>query len=365
MSGINLSGDQTFELWDATRSAYPWKDKLAELLKYQSYPFMSQWAGPDRVTFDGGTQITFDVMLGDNGSAKMVKPYQTTAVSVTETLAQMSAPWRSAQAEYSISTDEIRRNAGNDVKLVDLRKLRRQGAMMSMANMLEEKAWAAPTSSTDDTNPYGVPYWIVPITGTQATSDPTGAFQGSNASGFSTCGGIDASVAANARWRNWNATWSNSSGEITTADVLRMGRMLRHLNFKAPMMASAYEPGGGIDNLRLYACETIIQNLEKLARSQNDQLGSDVLKYQNMTLVKGIPVEWVPVLDADTTLPMYAINHDHWKVFVMEGEYFNETTPPVDRELHRVITTFVDLDYNFMVTNRQRAGGLISYVAGT
>jgi len=47
----------------------------------------------------------------------------------------------------------------------------------------------------------------------------------------------------------------------------------------------------------------------------------------------------------------------------MEGDNFRETGPMNSRELHDVFTTHVDLQFNFICINRQKGGGVISYVA--
>jgi hypothetical protein len=156
--------------------------------------------------------------------------------------------------------------------------------------------------------------------------------------------------------------WSNDDGNIEDADITKITRMLRRLHFKSPMFVKD-STEGGYKNLRLYTTEAIIEALEDRARKNNDNLAGDVAKYAGATVIKNLPVQWVEYLDADTSNPLYAINHDYFFPFVMEGDFFRETGPMNDRTQKDVFTTFVDLEFNYLCTNRQRAGGMISHVA--
>jgi hypothetical protein len=229
-----------------------------------------------------------------------------------------------------------------------------------LANLLEEFAWQAPSGPADDLHPMGIPYWLVPITSDQQTSGTCG-HQGENPEGFDDCGGIDASDAANARWRSYNDAWTSTDGTIGDDDVIKITRMLRRLHFRPPVMVSDAE-ARRLQNLRIYTNETILEALEDRARENNDQLGRDVGQYAGATVIRNIPVLWVEQLDADATHPLYAVNHNCFHPFVMDGDYFRETGPMNSRDQHDVFTTFVDLQFNFVCVNRQRAGGVISRV---
>jgi hypothetical protein len=264
-----------------------------------------------------------------------------------------------ATADYSISRQEIMRNRSKS-RLISLVESRRTAALEDLANLLEEYAWQAPASPADDLHPMGIPYWLAPITAAQQAA---GAFghQGGNPTGFADCGGIDASGDANARWRNYNDAWTNGDGDIADEDITKITRMLRRLHFRSPVFIQDAD-SGSYQNLRLYASEKVLEALEDRARKNNDELGADVGRFAGATVIKNIPVIWVEQLDADTTNPLYAINHAYFHPFVMDGDFFRETGPMNSRDQHDVFTTFVDLQFNFICTNRQRAGGVISRV---
>jgi len=174
--------------------------------------------------------------------------------------------------------------------------------------------------------------------------------------------GIDASSDTYSRWRNYNDTWDNSAGSITEDSITRMGTMFRHLDFSAPKYMSEIDQPP-FKRLRLCACETILASAEKRARMQNDSIGADLGRYQGATVYKGHPFRWVEYLDNDSTYPLYMLNLEYWQMRVFEQKYFREDVPQRDVKQPDVFTTWIDLAYALVNTNRQLGGGVITYVA--
>ncbi|NLW87296.1 MAG: phage major capsid protein [Planctomycetes bacterium] len=355
----DLSNDILRDLLKTTCEAHPWDGKFESLRKYHDYPVCNMWFAEDRVVFDGGTSIVRNVQLGENGSAKFTRPYEPASPTVVDVQGRLRAEWVQATADYSISRQEIMRNRGRE-RLISLVVSRRQAAMEDLANLLEDYAWQSPSGPADDLHPMGIPYWISPITAAQQTAQEYG-HQGGNPAGFLNCGGIDCSDAANQRWRNYNDSWAQAGGEIGDDDIIKITRMLRRLRFRSPVFLNDID-GDSYRNLRLYTNEHVLESLEEYARLNNDSIGTDIGKYAGATVIKNLPVIWVEQLDADETNPLYAINHACFHPFVMEGDFFRETGPMNSRRQHDVFTTFVDLQFNFICTNRQRAGGVISRI---
>ncbi|MFH0982773.1 MAG: hypothetical protein V2A79_14715 [Planctomycetota bacterium] len=373
-SGVDLSvtaslGNSTLrDLLRTTQENLPWDGKFETLLKYNDYMVVNQWFRQDKVMFDGGTAIVRNVQLTENGTARMTQPYEPAAPATADVQGRLRANWVQATADYSVSRQEMLRNRGK-AKLIDLVKSKRIACMADLANLLEEQAWAAPSSSSDTLNAFGIPYFLVPITGAQVTA-ATHGHQGTYLSGFSDCFGIDpAQTSPDAsRWKSYNDVWTTTDGSIAAADVIKMTRMLRRLRFTSPYIAGL--EAGTDRKTRLYAVETVVESLEQRARQNNDSLGADVGMFAGIKssaggpLVSGIPVEtlWVEV-STYYAYPLIAINHDYCYPFVMEGDFFRETPDVNDRSQHDVFTTFEDIQFNFVCINRQRAGGVISYVA--
>lgn len=346
------------DLLHTTQAKTKWDGQFEVLQKYHLYPVINQWFAKDKMMIDGGTSIVRNVQLTEGGRAHFTRPYTPESPAVVDVQGRMRANWTQLVNDYSISRQEMLRNR-SEPKLIDLVKTKRIECLMSIANILEETAWASPADSNDDLPPMGIPYWLVPVTAAQIAAGTYG-HAGGNPSGFSDCGGIDASAAANSRWRSYVDYWTNDDGDLTDDDIIKITRMLRRLHFEPPSIVTDLNMKGLV-NLRLYTTEAILEALEDRARKNNDALGADVAKFAGATVIKGIPVSWNEIIDADTGNPLYAVNHDFFQPFVMEGDYFRETEAMNSREQHDVFTTFVDLQFNYICTNRQRAGGQIAY----
>jgi len=361
MSAGGVSNEALLDLLKTTQKNLPWDGGFEVLQKHQTYEVINRWFAEDRVESAGGTSIQRNVQITETGNAEFVRLYQPTDPNVSDVQAQIDVPWRQVQTHYSIDRRELLRNNGpaGYIKLV---KSRRTDAMVDLANLLEERAWQSPPSSSDDLYPYGIAYWIVPITGAQVTAATSG-FQGANPSGFSSCGGIDASDSDYARWRSYNDVWDSTDGTIADADVTKLCTMFRKLRFVSPITVEQLNTPP-LSNLRCYASDTTLGSFEDYARENNDNLGTDVGRFAGATVFKNIPILYADYLDDDASYPFYMINHNYFRPFVLEGDFFRETGPMNDRRQHDVFTTFVDLSFNFVCTNRQRAGGVISYVAG-
>ncbi len=374
MSGVALNTDQTLDVWKVTLESHQWKNKdLDYLFPLHNWVALDLMFAKDRIVPESGTQIKRQLIYRENGSTRWVNPGEVRTRSTIDVVTEITLPFVGAAGEHSILSAEIRRNA-NRAKLKSLAAARRATATMDMGVELESKFWAMPETSNNK-YPYGMPYWIVPITGAQVTAGTdSGAHQGGRPAGFTAVAGIDPEDATFSRWQSYNASWSNASADITETDVQRMGKMFRHLKWRAPMIATDVKQPK-FDRLRIYTDETIIDNYSKFVRTQRDDLGSDGGKYYGAglngsgePLFKGLNLIWVEELDtADTTNrganPLYMINHNYYYPVVEEGTYFREDVPMRSVDQPDLFTTWVDLNFNILCDNRQLGGGLISYVA--
>jgi|GEM_PF-2334931 len=374
-SGVALNRSDSFDLWKVTTRNYDWDDKSMDyLFPQREFLVVDQWFQKDRMQQDPGTEIERQVVYRENGSTTFYDPGETRTSSSMNVVAVLRLPYVSCYAEYSALDAEIRRNAGR-AKLKGILSSKRGTAKMDMAVTLDEKGWDMPDTANNKL-PHGIPYWIVPITGAQVTAGTaSGAHQGQNPTGFSTCANIDASDSTYSRWRNYNAGWTNSSGEITEEDLLRLGKMRRSLKFKSPhIVADIHKPM--YSKFRHYTCETIIDSYSAALRRLKDDIGgNDPARYYGAGMADtgepmffGSPVHLAEPLDtADTTnrgaYPWYSLNHDYFYPVVEQGMYFSEDGPWRTKEQPDLYTTYVELAFNFLCTNRQLAGGVISYVA--
>ena len=366
--GIDFGTEDALDLWKTTRENYPWLNKFDVLQERHDYPVMNRWCQEKKTTFLGGTQIIHDVMLDDSGAAQMILPNAVRTYDVDNVMAQINVPWRQINSFYVTNFQEMSRNRGSGQRLVNLLDVRRTDSAYSLANKLEDIAWKTPASSTDNVNPYGVPYWVTPITTAQVSAGTTGHI-GANpyyldGNAIANTGGIDASTSPNSRWRNYVDVWSNNTFEMTETDVEKVVKMMYEINFKPPRNATDIE-NGFTDRFRFYTSLVVLLAMEKKARLNNDSLGADLGRFAGSTVVRGIAVERVDSLDeADllpngVTHPFFALNHDAFMPFVMEGDFFRETGPMNDVAQPDTFITNVDMQFNFICRNRRQQGVIV------
>lgn len=83
----------------------------------------------------------------------------------------------------------------------------------------------------------------------------------------------------------------------------------------------------------------------------------------------GRPVVWIEDIDGVSgttfgTFPFYMINFDYIYPIAHSKRWLFERPPAVDEVSQPdVATTWMDSKYNFFAEDRQKAGGVISYVA--
>lgn len=336
-------------------------------LQYQSYLVCDKWFGSDKIQIESGTSIKRNIILDDSGNAIHVRLYQKVPVNQTDVNKQLTAPWVQARTHYTIERREALRNRAPS-RYVDLLKTKRVDGMVSLANLIELDGWKAPQNSTDDLNPRGLPYWlnkVIPSAGSgySASIDvTTGGFVGRRVlwnDGTQTTtdvGGIDPT--AESKWRNYAAVYS----AVSTSDLIRaMRKAFYATSFKAPMMVKDLN-SGPLGKYRIYCPLTTLIQLEELAQAQNvgsDLLGPDLAKFHGITAFRRVPLEYAPLLDSDTSEPVYMVNHNNIYPFVQDGDWLRENEPMSDVESNNVFVTIVDNSYQFFNKNRRTSGAVI------
>jgi hypothetical protein len=229
-------------------------------------------------------------------------------------------------------------------KIFDLVKVRRVAAMLGLVQQLEDRAWAAPSSSSDKTLPYGVPYWIV--------KNATTGFNGGAASGHTTVGGV--SLTDSPTFKNYTGQYvSPTKGDL----VKKMRNMHFYTGFQSPVSMADYTSGKG-EQYRVYCNRATTAELEDIGEAQNENLGRDIASIDGFSLTfRKNPIRTVQVLDADTTNPVYFVDHSTFYPVCLKGDYFRETVKKAPSQ-HDVTQVFVDLSYNYICVDRRRNGVL-------
>jgi hypothetical protein len=215
--------------------------------------------------------------------------------------------------------------------------------MNSMAELNEENLWSAPTASTD-TRPMGIPFWIQK----DAATTVGGGFNGGNPSGF-TGGAAGISSTTYPRWKNWTFGYSAADRDDL---VVKVKKSLAFTNFQAPHPHP--ELGFGEAKYSMYTTYRVQEPLERLAENRNDNLGPDLAKYRNAVVIGGVPLTWVPYLEAnDTSDPVYGVNWKVFRPFVKKGCNMRRNPPKESARQHTVREVHVDNWMNYICLNRR------------
>lgn len=354
-----VASSDLLDLINTTRERLPAGD-FTVTQEFQKYTVMDKWFAQDRVQYRGGRKIVENAQFDDNGNAQFVRPMQRRSIHAVDTQDQFEAPWVMADTHWTITRQEILRNRGPE-GFVDMVKSRRIAALMSLANKLETRCWMAPDSTSDDLNPMGLKYWIVPLDSSSAGA----GFYGCHADGFTDKGGIQAAT-ANANtptcsggepmWRNYVAGGATSTTEyyltINDAAINTMRRCMYKTHFVSPLVVDDLINGPAAD-YRIYCnVDTKIEYEDHVdEKNEGAGYGGDADKFAGLVAFKRVPISEEPQLEDDTTNPFYFVNHSHFYPFVQEGEYLREDETRNPDEYPDTFVTWVNLAFNFIMRN--------------
>jgi hypothetical protein len=315
-----------------------WTDIATDL---QEYVAMTRLLKKNRVMFDSGKGIQWNVMVDYVDSARNVGLYEPDSVSVGDGMEQADIPWRHTTANYAFDRREITMNA-SPAKIVDLIKTRRAQAMISLAAHCERDFWGKPTDSSDKKTPYGLKYWLV--------SNTSQGFNGGNPSGFSNgAGNLDSGT-----YPNW-ANYTDQYVDITKEDLVRKWRRAATFTkFMPPTDIPDYNRG---DRYEFFTNYSVLGTIEELLEEQNDNLGNDVASKDGRAMFRKTPVQWAPYLENDTNDPIYGINWGVFSPVFLKGEYMREDGPQQAPNQHTVEVVYIDMTYNYI--NRDRRRGFV------
>ncbi len=360
-----VSNDQLTDLLNTTKSKLP-KNRFEMALDYQNYEVSNRWLRSDKVMVYSGTDIKENILLDDSGNAQFVRLFQGTDIDVADVQNVLTVPWVQLQTHWSIERREMLRNRA-PAGFIRLLKSRKADGVVSMCNLLEERAWQTPDDSDDDLHPYGIPYWFPGLADSQAAE----GFYGGSATGFTSTAGIDPATAndnkstisgGKEKWRSYAAGGSGYYTSMNATAVRSMKKAYIKTDFKGPLTIEQMVKGP-LSNYRVYMNADTQVDYETLAEQQNDRLGKDLASFQGVTAFRRAPVMYIAYLDTDTRNPIYMINHGVFRTFVQEGDYLREGKAMNSVRQHNVFTTFIDLSFAFLCMNRRRGGSCIRKTA--
>jgi hypothetical protein len=128
---------------------------------------------------------------------------------------------------------------------------------------------------------------------------------------------------------------------------VKLKRALRYTNFVPPDPHP--QLGFGQADRTIYTTYAVVEPLERLAESRNDNLGADVARYLNRVTVGSVPFRDVPYLtENDSTNPLYGINWKTFRPFVKKGCDRRRTGPVPAPKQHTVRNVFIDTWMGYM-----------------
>jgi hypothetical protein len=310
----------------------------------QVYTFTSDFLLKDgmKEQVDSGYGLQWDVMYQDAGGAANMGLNDIDNVNIRDMFTQAQADWRYTSTNWGLLQQEVSMNSGAS-RIVDLIKARRAGAMIAKAKLMEANWWGPPVAVSDTITPWGVNTWLV--------KNATEGFNGGAPSGYTTIG-LNPTTYPN--WKHWTAQYTDP----TPGDLIRKWiKASRFSEFIPPVSHPDTNTG---NKFAYYTNNGVIQPLEELLRSQNDNLGDDVAMYMNKLHFRGAPVMWVPYLEGDTTNPVYGINKGVFKLKYLKGWWDRETDEPQYPGQHNMAAYFIDSMYQFVNENRRLGNFVIA-----
>lgn len=312
-----------------------WTDLSSDLQEYVAMPKLMK---EKKVTFDGGQGIQWNLLMNDNSQARNVGLMEVDQFNVVDGIKTANIPWRHSTTNYSVDGRAVSMNAASDTKIVDLVKVGRTQAWVALAKLMETNFWGKPTSSSDETTPYGIDYWVV--------KNATAGFNGGIPSGFSDVAGL--SPTTYTRWKNYTDQYTN----ITKPDCLaKIRQALTKTNFRPPVEMAQYATE---NKFGLYMNYDVLSALETLAENQNENLGNDLASKDGLVSIRRTLATYVPELDSDAQDPIYGINWGAFNFVFLKGWYMKEEKAYQHPLIHTSVVTNVDLTYNMRCVDRRK-----------
>lgn len=320
----------------------------------------------ERMEVDGGTNIQRKVMLDHSGNARYVRLFDTTEPTVSDVMKTITVPWTQIKTHYSWEKLEILRNKNSAKGFIRLLETRRIDGLWALAQLIEERAWKTPTSSTDDLYPNGVPYYINHLNaGITAAGFSGQTIRYQDASTGTECAGLDA--ATEAKWRNYAATYTT----IDNAMLKTFRKAFLLTKFKAPLFIN--DPAQKRNAAKRIYCDADTGvALQELADAKDDKhtgkevLGNIRMDDGGLVYINRLPVVYITELDGYTdpatstaTAPIYCIDFTKFIPYVQDGYWMEESEPMTDRRQNTTLTVFVDGSHNNLCTNRRTCGFVV------
>lgn len=339
MASMNI--EQFGDLVELSINHYIKSDYVSLLTDLTDHPFAKKMVNKNHMDGgQGGTQIEFKVRMGTANSFELIAPTTPDRTNMTDDFQHAREPWRKMQVSYSFLEEQVDFNMGPE-QIVNLVKAKEQGCDFDWIEGLENLWWNFP-SAADPLQLRSLPYWVV--------KNATEGFNGGIATGYSDVAGLSPTT-----WPRWN-NWTNQYTTVSLDDLIKKARtMAERTNFQPPV-SSVPDLGATGPDRAYYTNLSVKQTFEDVLDSRNDNLGTDLAKNDNATVFRKAPVMYVPMLDRDTTNPLYQLNMNVFKLMVKKKWWQRRTILKPWPGQRNQVAIFKDTYMNIVCFNRRLCG---------
>jgi hypothetical protein len=165
------------------------KDLAPKLFKMRKPEAGSMYADGIKLTDDPGRKIVEKIRKGRNSTVRAYSRFDLLDVTPQDNFDEVEYDWKSVSGSVNLSHEDLDKNSGSKTRVFDLLEASKDDLVVTMQEELNDYLLGE-TPAADLKRPGG----LLDLIQDDPTSLPT--------AGSGVIGGIDASVAANAFWRN-------------------------------------------------------------------------------------------------------------------------------------------------------------------
>lgn len=318
---------------------------------------------------DGGFAMKDRLRVRNSTTAAFVNPYEASGAQQQNYMVSIVTDWVLFRDYMLFNEIEDDLNSGAEQQIVDLMKERESATFEGIYNLVEASLAREPNNSADTKALWGFPLWLRRIS-TSGTPDTDGGFNGVTARYLDGTTGTtigagssapDANDPANARLRNWNASYS---GVFDVSCFRTIRKAINRTNFDSQGVP---ELRGTLDRGKRQVLLMAFDQWEQyqdLANAGPDDNNGDLTKFKSYK-IHGLEPIAVDEFKNLTYNPIYGVKLGQVEGNVLRSRWMRRGKPiqdPNDSETYKVPITG---SCNLRFRNIRHGGFVVSYVAGS
>lgn len=270
----------------------------------QDFPGAARLLNKEKVNFDGGDQYEYPLLTDGDDNWGTIGFFETDDLSQNDAALTGVVGWKWSRTGCHYDRKQLAVNSGAARKYNFLKKIEYQMWLDYWAGM-EQQYWFGPTSSTDTKSMFGIlGYWL--------SYHASSGFNGGNHTNFSSGpGGQSRTTYPNHKNYTFNyAAMSEADGYADLREAYELTK------FKGIPNRPIKDIGPPEHRYGIYTTYATLKETQDLLDSKNQNIGSDLGKYEGSVMFRRTPVEWVPFLQENhaTSDPIIGIDHNDLRV---------------------------------------------------